>query len=217
MRFIYYILVSNLMFISSFAQSKTEEVSHYIFPDFTQGSVLMKSGINQKVLLNYNSLTEEMIYVDKGTKLAISDETLAKIDTIFIRDKKFVVVGTKFFESIHHSKFDLYIEHKCNAITPGKPAAYGGTSKTSSTTSYSSVYLQGMSYELKLPTGYEVEPYTYYWIKKNGVFQKFMNMRQLKNLYTAKKDQVKAYTKEHDVKYDNQESIIQLIEYLESN
>ena len=217
MRHIYCILIFNLMLISLFAQPRTAEISHYIFPEFTQGVVLMKSGVIQKTVLNYNSLTEEMVYVDKGTKLAISDDILAKIDTIFIRDKKFVVVETKFFELIDHSKFDLYIEHKCNLRNLGKPTAYGATSQTTSVSSYSSVPSQSMKYEIKLSDEYEVEPYIYYWIKKNGVSTKFTNMRQLKKLYTTKKNLMETYVKEHDVKYDDQKTIIQLIEYLESH
>jgi hypothetical protein len=170
-----------------------------------------------KALLNYNSLTEEMIYIDKGIKLAITDKSLATIDTVFIMDKKFVPVKNKFFESICHSKFELYIEHKCFVDSPGKPAAYGGTSHTSSSTSYSSVFLEGMKLEMKLPDGYEVQPYSCYWIKKNDAFIMFKNMRQLKNLYPTKKELFKTYVKEHNVEYDNQESIIRFIEYLESN
>ena len=217
MKLVYTILIFNLMVISSFAQSKTVELSHYIFPEFTQGVVLMKSGEKVKALLNYNSLTEEMVYIDNGTKLALTDKSLATIDTVFIKDKKFVLVKNKFFESICHSKFDLYIEHKCYVNSPGKPAAYGGTSQTSSSTSYSSIFSEGVKLELKLPDGYEVQPYNCYWIKKNETFKMFKNLRQLKNLYSTKKEIFNAYVKEHNVEYDNQESIIRFIEYLESN
>lgn len=217
MKLVYTILISNLMVASSFAQSKTVELSHYIFPEFIQGVVLMKSGEKVKTLLNYNSLTEEMVYIDKGIKLAIADKSFTTIDTVFIRDKKFVLIKNKFFESIYHSKFDLFIEHKCFVNSPGKPAAYGGTSQTSSSTSYSSIFSEGMKLELKLPDGYEVQPYSCYWIKKNETFRMFKNIRQLKNLYPTKKDLYNAYVKEHDVEFNNKESIIRLIEYLESN
>jgi len=217
MKFVYTILISNLMVFSLVAQSKAIELSHYIFPEFTQGVVLMKSGEKVKALLNYNSLTEEMVYIDNGTKLAIADKSLATIDTVFIRDKKFVLVKNKFFESIYHSRFDLYIEHKCFVNSPGKPAAYGGTSQTSSSTSYSSIFSEGVKLELKLPDGYEVQPYMCYWIKKNEAFKMFKNIRQLKNLYKTKKELFNAYVKEHDVEFNNQESIIRFVEYLESN
>lgn len=42
-------------------------------------------------------------------------------------------------------------------------------------------------------------------------------MGELKKLYKDKKGVFKAYVKKYGTKYDNQESIIQLIEYLESN
>jgi len=217
MKLVYSILISWLMVVSSFAQSKTVELSHYIFPEFTQGVVLMKSGEKVKTLLNYNSLTEEMIYIDNGTKLAIADKSLATIDTVFIKVKKFVLVKNKFFESIYHSKFDLYIEHKCIVNSPGKPAGYGGTSQVSSSTSYSSIFSEGMKLELKLPDGYEVQPYSCYWIKKDGAFKMFKNLRQLKSLYNSRKELYNAYVKEHNVELNNQESIIRFIEYLESN
>ena len=42
-------------------------------------------------------------------------------------------------------------------------------------------------------------------------------MRELKKLYKEKEELFKPYVKKYGVKYDNQESIIQLIEYLETN
>jgi len=217
MKHIYCILFFGLMIISSFAQSSSVEISHYLFPEFTHGVVLMKTGVQQKTLLNYNSLTEEMIYDNYGTKLAIANDSFDKIDTIFIKDKKFILVENKFFELIYHSKFNLFVEHKCSATPPGKPAAFGGTSQTSASTSVSTISSQGMKYDLKLPDGYDVQPYIYYWILKNGVSQKFANMKQLKKMYQNKIDLLNAYLKQHNVKYDNQESITQLIKYLESN
>ena len=75
----------------------------------------------------------------------------------------------------------------------------------------------GLLYELELPEGYKVKPYTVLWLKKKGALNKFLNMTKLKKIYKGKNNLFKAYVKKHRVKYDNQESIIQLIEYLESN
>lgn len=71
--------------------------------------------------------------------------------------------------------------------------------------------------ELELPEGYEIKPYICYWLKKNGELNKFINMKQLMKLYDDKKDLFKAYVKKNDVTYNNQESIVQLIKYLETN
>jgi hypothetical protein len=177
----------------------------------------MKSGRKQNSSLNYNSLTEEIIFENKGKKMAIAKNELLLIDTVFIKDRKFIVLNSRFVELLHHSKWDLYIEHKCRVEEPGKPAGYGGTSKTASSDSYSSYYSQGSVYELKLPDGYKTKPYILYWIKKTGELNRFANLRGLKKLYKDKKDIFKTYVKKYNVEYDNQESIIQLIEYLEIN
>ena len=106
---------------------------------------------------------------------------------------------------------------KCEVEELGNPSGYGGTSQTTAASSYSSFSSEGYLYELKLPDGYKIKLYTYYWLKKNGELNKFINMRGLKKLYKDKVDLFKECVKMYDVKYNNQESIIQLIEYLESN
>jgi hypothetical protein len=72
----------------------------------------------------------------------------------------------------------------------------------------------GQSYALKLPEGYETQPYTEYWLRKDGVVTKFINLRQLSKLFEAKSADFKAYVKEHKVSYDKQDSIIDLIKFL---
>ena len=239
MKHFYCILISALIFISSNAQPKYHEISHYLFPEFTQGFVLMKAGEKNEYLLNYNSLTEEMIFENKGIKLAIAQKELARIDTVYIKDRKFIALNDQFVEILHHSNiiidrktielndqfvefsyhsnWDLYVEYKCKVKEPGKQTGYGGTTKTTAVKSYSSFYSEGMFYPLKLPDGYETEPYTYYWLKKNEELYQFKTMKELKKLYKEKEDLFKPYVKKHGVKYDNQESIILLVEYLESN
>jgi hypothetical protein len=216
MKRFFYLLIFSLSFTTSFSQKKATEFSHYLFPEFTQGIILMKNGINNKALLNYNSLTEEMVFKDKSKMLAIGKSELEHIDTVFIMDRKFITLNNKFVELISHSKCDLFAEHKCSLIPPGKPSGYGGTSQTSAITSITSINSGGRLYELELPDDYEIKPYTFYWLKKNGELNMFINMKQLRNLYDDKKDLFKAYVKKHDVKYDNQESIVQLIKYLET-
>jgi hypothetical protein len=214
---VYCLLIATLPFISSFAQSQVVDISHYIFPEFTNGVILLKSGIECQSLLNYNSLTEEMVFEEKGKRLAISEADFNNIDTVYLGGRKFALFNNRFIELIHHSKFDLYIEHKCMLKLPGQPAAYGGTTYTSAINSYAAYFSDGKIYDLKLPDGYTIKPYFNYWLKRNDVFHGFINMKQLKDLYPDKKDLFKAYLKKQDIKYTNQPGIVQLIEYLETN
>jgi hypothetical protein len=216
MKRIFCLLILSFAFLVSYPQARFVEISHYIFPEFSPGRVLLKTGLEYKYLLNYNSLTEEMVFEDHGKRLAISQTVLDQVDTVFIQDRKFIFQKNKFLELIRHSKFDLFTEHRCRVSQPGKPSGYGGTSQTAAITSYSTFFSDGRAYDLKLPEGYVPKPYFNYWLRKNGEFQVFVNMKQLKDLYPEKKDLFKNYVKQHDVKYNDPWSIVQLIEYLEN-
>jgi hypothetical protein len=215
MKRLFYLLILSQLFFNGYSQEKKQNVTHYLFSEFTKGVVLMKTGVKNEPLLNFNSLTEEMIFENKGIKLAISN--IEQIDTIYIKGRKFFPLNGKFFELILHSKYDLYAEHKCCIKDPGKPAAYGGSSQTSATTTYSTFSSGSQVYDLKLPESYETKAYTFYWLKKNDELIKFINLRQLSKIFGVKSIQFKTYTKEHDVSYDDQESLVGLIRFLETN
>lgn len=215
MKRVVYLLIMNILVVTGYSQVRVLELSHYLFPEFTKGVVLMKTGVKNEALLNYNSLTEEMIFDNKGTKLALGQ--LDQVDTVYIQNRKFFPLNKKFVEIVYQSKYALYAEHKCSVKDPGKPAAYGGTSQTSATTTYSSYFSGGQVYELKLPEGFETRPFIDYWLKKDGEVNKFLSVRQMAKLFGEKENLCKAYLKKTDVKYENQESIVEMIKFLEAN
>ncbi len=216
MRFLLCIAFTWFVYGSSFTQTNTKAISHYVFPEFIEGSILMKSGQKADYLLNYNSLTEEMIFDSQGQKMAVSKNEMEIIDTVFIENRKFVVLNGIFTELVHQSEWDLFIEHKCELREVGKPIGYGSTSKTTAITNYSSITLGGDSYKLKLPDIYEIEPGNHYWLRENGRIQRFTSINELRKLYKDKKKLIKSYVKENNTDYCDVESIIQLIEFLKS-
>ena len=213
MRTILLFLIINVMPLFGFSQGRLKEVTHYLFPEFTKGTVLLKSGIKQETLLNYNALTEEMIFSNNGKKLAIGP--VEQVDTILVSGRKFIPVEGKFVEIIYHNKLEIYASHKCSIVDPGKPAAYGGTSQTSSTTVISSYMSGGQMYEMQLPDGIQTKAFTEYWLKKEGKPVMFVSLRQLSKQFGDKSDLFKKFVKDNKVDYDNQESLIALVKYME--
>ena len=206
-----------LITVSLHAQ-ETIRVSHYLFPDFQPGVVLMKNGTRNNAKLNYNTASEEMVFDENGVLLAISDVLLPQIDTVFISNEKFIRVNNKFMKIIiDEPKISLFVEHKCRIIPPGKPAGYGGTSQLSSTTSFSSILSGGRVYDLELPKDFKVEPYSVFWVNRNGKLQSFSNIRQLKRIYRDKKKIIDNYLKENDVKITDEKSVRDTIVFMENN
>ena len=147
---------------------------------FTGGDILMKNGQQVKAWLNYNSLSEQMIFDENGKKLAITENQLKLIDTIYLNNRKFCRIDNTFLELLYHSKNNLYAEYKCRLEAPGTTNGYGGNSQTSSNSSFSSIEERGIQYELSLPAGYKAKPYTIYWLKRNGKMSSFKNINQLR-------------------------------------
>jgi len=201
--------------VAGFSQTNLMPVTHYVFPEFTKGIVLMKNGNENEAILNYNSLTEEMIFETRGTKLALGQ--LETIDTVFIGNRKFIPKDNTFLELVLKSKYSLYAAHKCKMIDPGKPAGYGGTSQTSAITTYSKYFSNGRVYDMALPEGFDTQASIEYWLEKDGKLNKFISIRQLSKLFDEKESVFKAYLKKHDVEYDDEKSIVELIKYLQVN
>jgi len=213
MKTINFSLILYLLCATAFGQDHKKEITHYIFPEFVKGTVLMKAGGKNVVMLNYNALTEEMIFDTNGKKLAIGP--LEQVDTIYISGRKFFPVGKTFVELLHKGKYELYARHRSSIVDPGKPAAYGGTTQTSAVTSYSSYVSGGQVYELTLPEGVQTKAYTDFWLKKEGRLAEVVSLRQLSKQFPEKADQFKKFVKEHKVDYDIQANILDLISYME--
>ncbi len=83
----------------------------------------MKDGTSYERVLNYNSLTEEMLFENNLNKLAISNQDM--VDTVYVGGKKFFRLDNKFLELIYTSTADLYVERKCKVIQLGVEGGYG--------------------------------------------------------------------------------------------
>ncbi len=199
------------------AQTQKQEVLHYILPEFKNGTVLMKNGTENQALLNYNAATEEMVFDQNGQKLALADATLLQVDTVFIEDRVFVLTDDKkFAEIIGLDDYKLLVQYKCRITPPGSPAAYGGTSQTSSATSFSSWMGDGRVYELELPNDFKINPYMVYWIDNGSGLESFTSMRQIRRFYNKQRALYNKYTNENKVDFDDKESIAALIHHLET-
>lgn len=204
-----------LQSLSLFSQ-KGVEISHYLFPEFGEGVVLMRDGRRNPAKLNYNAASEEMVFMQNEQKLAIAEPSLSQVDTLFLYDRKFVLHNMKFMEILHQGDFTLLAYYKCKVIPPGKPAGYGGTSQTSSVDSYSSWSMDGRVYDLKLPDDFEVKPFNIYYLNDGAGWKELKTLRQLKNHFKKSKKQLDQYMKEQKVNFEDAAAITRLIYFMET-
>jgi hypothetical protein len=205
------------------AQTRGIVLSHYIFPEFTEGYIFLKGGPINKGSLNLNALTEEVVFMSKGKVLAIGENEIGRVDSVVIAGRRFVVFNKKFVEELWlspasdgaHPAKSLCAEYKCSVIAPGKPGPYGTTSQTSSTVTMSTLVGGGAVYNLSLPEGYKTKPYINYWINKGSQSEKFSTINQLRKLYPHRADFMKKYLKEHKVKIEDIDAVRDFVVLLE--
>jgi hypothetical protein len=95
-RFILTILLSAYVLLLTGQTSTNDSLPQYLFPEFTMGIVKMKSGSSQRALMNYNTLTETMVFKQNGNLMDMTN--LDKIDTISLQNAKFVPAEKVFYE-----------------------------------------------------------------------------------------------------------------------
>ncbi len=184
----------------------------FILPEFIKGMVKMKNGSSQSAMLNYNSVSEKMVY-EKDDQIydIIGTET---IDTVIIEDREFVPAGNVFHEVLLVAPISLFVQYKGDVIPPGTPAGYGGTSQVSNTKLMTSVQLQSGYYNIKLPSDYSVKVQPVFWLRINGMMESFVNERQLLKLFPERENELKQFIKQNKIKFDKFQQVIRLIEFV---
>ncbi len=186
----------------------------FLLPEFTEGTIRLKNGQTRSLPLNYNLLTERMVYMQDGKPYdLIGVET---IDTIRIQEWCFIPVGRNFYELAVKDRITLLIQHRGSLIPPGKPAPYGGVSHTSATTSYSSINVDGATYNLKMPSDFSVSVNPVFWIRIDYQMYSFTKQSQFLKIFPGRENELKSFIKKNKIKFDKKEHLVRLIQYCNS-
>ena len=209
------ILILSLLF-GTIANAQNEDENsvppHYVFSKFTKGVVKLKDGRVETPMLNYNKLTEEVIFVNNGQNLSLTK--LETIDTVTIQNRKFIPVGKVFYELVLNTPVSLFIQHKSRMQMAGSEVGYGGTSQVSSTTRITSLSSSGLVYNLKLPDDCTIEDDSHNWIRKENQLYPADNERDIKKVFPLKEAEIKIFFKANKLKLKNEADAIKLVEFL---
>lgn len=187
------------------------EMPQYLFPEFAESTVLMKSGTVNTATMNYNIVTEKLVFYSNDKFYDMTNPEMA--DTVNINGHRFVPVGKAFYEVLVSKPVALYIQHKGNLMSAGKPVGYGGTSQTASANYISSMELSGLQTNLPLPKDYIVNPAPVYWIRMGDKWSDFINEKQFLNLFPDNSARIKSFIKENRIKIDKPDNLVRLVKY----
>ncbi len=96
----------------------------FLFPEFYVGVAKMLNGEKVVLNLNYNIITEKMVFMQKNQIFDIVNQET--IDTVYIEGRRFIPRGKVFNEVLADGKATFFVQHKGSVRKPSRPAAYGG-------------------------------------------------------------------------------------------
>ena len=206
------ILVFSVSVYNISGQTKADgSTPQFLFPEFTKGDAIMKTGISRSALMNYNTVSEKMVFQQGGRILEMTETE--RIDTVSILGRKFIPAGKVFYELLLKNNISLFVQHKGDLMLPGKPVPYGGTSQTTSSSTVVSLEYDSRYVNMKLPADYTVNNKNIFWIMKNGAMTDFMSEKQFLKIFPEKNTELKKYIKESKVKFDRIPDIQKLVIY----
>jgi len=183
----------------------------FLYPEFTKSKVRMKNGQVQNITLNYNTVSEKMVFQKDEKLYDMSNPEM--VDTVFLQDSRFVPVGKVFYRIVIAAPVAFYAQYKGELQPPGTPAGYGGTSQVSNTKNMSSVQLSTGYYNLDLPADYTVKTNIIYWFSKDGKMLSFVTERQFLKLNPDKETEIKQFIKQNKIRFDRLPDMVKLAEY----
>jgi hypothetical protein len=191
--------------------TSTGEMPQYLFGEFSKCDVLMKGGKINNTTMNYNTVTEKMVFINNNTYYDLINPEA--VDTVMLNGCKFVPVGKSFYEVLVSQPIALFVQHKGTLAPAGKAVGYGGTSQTASTSYISNIQLSGQQYNLKLPSEYVVNPANVYWLRIGDKWSDFINEKQFISLFPDKASVIKSFIKENRIKIDKPKDLELLVRF----
>lgn len=211
-----YFFIAAVSFVSNInAQRPTNAVKlvQYVFDSFQPGTIKMKSGDTYKQSLNYNIITNEMVFNDNGKYAAIAGPD--NVDTVYISGRKFIPLNNKFYEVLVNGKAPLLYESTASVSEPGVSTGYGGTTNSSAASSYQSLLRDGSAYNLKLPDGFNVIPKHEFYILIDGKLEKAGSEKRLSKIFPDKKEVIKDISKKNKTDFSKPEDVAELVKQID--
>jgi hypothetical protein len=185
--------------------------AQFLFQDFIKGKVLMKNGEVHQLLLNYNTLSEKIVYKQSDKNYDLMNQDSA--DTIYLQHLKFISSSGVLYQVLLSAKVPFFVHYEGKLIPPGTPAGYGENSQVSNTKIQTSFSTSSGSYNLDLPADYKVRIDLTYSIILNETLIEFSNQREFLKIFPGKADDLKGFIRKNKIKFNIPADIEKLAKY----
>jgi hypothetical protein len=209
-----FIIIISLLIVPFQLKSQTDTINNpaqFLFPHFSLGIVKMKNSEKVTLLLNYNIVTEKMIFFQNDLQFDLIN--YENVDTIYIQKRKFIPSGKVFYEVMVKAPVSFFVQHRGSLQSPPKPAAYGGTSEVSSSDYITNINFGGDVFRMKNIAEFVVKVDPLYWIRNKDKMLSFMNEKQLLKILSDKKNDVRQFIRQNNLDVEKPSDIIRIVNH----
>lgn len=194
------------------AQSNADgSMPQYLFPEFTKAKILMKNGQSHEELMNFNTVTERMVYLKNGKYWDLANPDM--VDTVYFGNIRFITMGKFFYELLYNGKVVLLLQHKGSLQSAGAEVGYGGKSQLAVTDNLSSVDLASGRFNLPIPSDYVVHLSPVYWLKRDYELIDFTTEKQFLKIWPDKNDRIRDFIKKNRLKTEKPEDMAGIVDF----
>jgi hypothetical protein len=181
--------------------------AQFLYTDFTDGKVTLQNGQIDSFQLNFNTLTEKMVYVKNETLYDIVNPVI--IDTVFLQKTRFIPIENSFWEVFLDAPISFYIQYKGKLLSSENRSKYGVDSQIPNVKLKSAfVTSEGNFNQYHL-----VRIDLIYWVKIFGKMVSFTNKSEFLKLYPLKKAELEGFIKQNQIKFNKPSDVKELAEF----
>ena len=208
-------VILSLMFVVSIRAQETDSLQNLpnlLFPKFTKGIVKLKDGKMYTAMLNYETVEQEMVFLQK--KLTLRLENPGLVDTIYLYNKVFIPFEKGFYEVVLKAPITFFIQHKSYVESLGTPVGYGAMSQTTSSSYVRQVFSSNGAIGLKIPPDFKVVDDSDYWVRWINGMEKFSSKAQFLRIFSDKEKELKQFISKNNIDFKNNLKLISLFTYV---
>jgi len=189
-------------------QADSIRAAGYLFADFVEGSVLMKSGITEKARLNYNTNNQEIGFMKDGQYMELT--SMETIDTVYINGKKFLPYHEKFYMILTTSTDMPLLALIYNKPVPQSVSIeHSGLDKRNSATVSNNVTNAYSNHNFRSYS--ELTYQKKFFLLKGKVLLKANSQQEIIDIYPDKKDLIKNFIKENKTNFKEEKDVVALL------
>jgi len=203
-----------MMFVVSLKAQEIDTLQNLpnlLFPKFTKGIVKLKDGKAYTAILNYETVEQEMIFLQNKYTIILDNPQL--IDTILLNNKRFVPFQKGFYEVVVKAPITLFIQHKCYVESLGTPIGYGAMSQTTPSSYVRQVFDRSGSIGLKIPDNFKVVDDSDYWVRWVNGMEKFNTKSQFLKIFPDKEKELKQFISKNKTDFTQPPEVARLINF----